>query len=82
MMATIANWAIVPPKLIPGVSRKAGVNSGDSAMPANSTMPNTHFWALVSPSHQSIVLAQRVLGPVELVILAPSRGSRPICRWV
>ncbi len=71
MIAIIANWAIVPPKLMPGVSMKPGVNSGDSAIPANRTMPNTHFWGRDRPSHQSVT---RVHALADLVRTAHTRA--------
>src|SRR5215218_3545591 len=52
MIATIANCAMVPPKLMPGVSRNGGVYSGSRATAPNSSAPKTHFWLRDRPSHQ------------------------------
>ena len=43
MIATIANWAMVPPKLIPGVSRNGGVYSGSNARAPKPSTPKIHF---------------------------------------
>ena len=51
MMATIANWAIVPPKLMPGVFRNDGVYNGRSANAPNATTPKPHFWNRLRPAH-------------------------------
>src|SRR3954454_9743618 len=52
MIATMANCAMVPPKLMPGVSRNGGVCSGSSATAPNSSTPKTHFCGRARPSHQ------------------------------
>lgn len=66
MMATIANCAMVPPKLMPGVSRNGGVNNGRRASNPNSRMPNSHLTGLLNPDHQA-----RSPSPGASSLLAP-----------
>ena len=51
MIATMANCAMVPPKLIPGVFRNGGVYSGSRATTPNSSTPKPHFCTRDRPSH-------------------------------
>ena len=51
MMATMANCAMVPPKLMPGVSRKPGVYNGNSPTITNSSAPKIHFIGRLSSDH-------------------------------
>ncbi len=51
MMAIIANWAMVPPKLMPVVLRKLGVNNGSSASKPKPTTPTSHLAARGNVDH-------------------------------
>ena len=52
MIAIITKAAMVPPKLIPGVSMKPGVYSGSSASRPKPMTPKIHFCGRARPAHQ------------------------------
>ncbi len=62
MIATIANCAMVPPKLMPGVSRNGGVYSGSSASAPktrHAEAPLLHPGQAVPPLPQPVARAAR-----------------------
>ncbi|AQA24596.1 putative branched-chain amino acid ABC transporter permease domain protein [Rhodococcus sp. MTM3W5.2] len=52
MSAYIANWAITPPKSVPGVSRIGGRQTGRIAIRAITGTPKSHCIGRARPFHQ------------------------------
>ncbi|SHT12083.1 Uncharacterised protein [Mycobacteroides abscessus subsp. abscessus] len=80
MSATIANWAITPPKLVLGVSRYGIFQTGSSASNANPTTPYTHCTGRASSDHHRRMESPGASARAALMPL-PALGSRRECRW-
>ena len=81
MSATIANWAITPPKLVLGVLRYGIFHTGSSAMSANPMSPYTHWTGRASSDHHRRIESPGARARAAVVMLSPALSSHRECRW-